>query len=142
MDLSTPPPNDNQSSPNITPVAFGSSEPDTPEPSLKSHKKLFIISGITVALLIFIGAGLSIWSIQNRNAQLARQAKITLEQKAKSAREAKAREGTVNDLTMSIEAELKTIQETNDRTTYSLSDRLKQEAEGASSVGTGNENGL
>lgn len=125
-----------------SPSAFGSSDSGAPDPPRTSHKKLFIISGIILTLLIILGVGLTVWSIQHRNTQLAEQAKRTAAQKAEDERKAKAREGTVNDLTISLKAELKQIQEANDRSIYNESDRLKQEADIASSIGTGNDNGL
>ena len=137
-----PQPNENSPPSGGPSDTFVSSDPRVPTQPRKSRKKLFVILGIILALLVVTGTGLSIWAIQNRNNQLAQEAKLDAEKKAKARAEAKAREGTVSDLNFSFEGELKQVQETNDRSIYNLSDRLKQEVDGAATVGTGNENGL
>lgn len=144
MEPTLPQKNNNINTPpaNTPPNAFGSSNFQTPPPPGKSRKKLFITLGIIFTLLVITGTVVSIWTIQNRNNQLAQEARQEAEKKAKARAEAKAREGTVSDLNLSLEEELKQIQETNDRSLYNLKDRLKQEVDSAATVGTGNENGL
>ncbi len=127
------PPTQNQSS------AFGSD----PHPNARaSRKKVLVIIGVILLLLTIGGGGFSYWAIQNRNNQLALQAKVEAQRQVKAAAEAKAREGTVKDLKSAFEDEVKETQDLNDRFIFSAADTLKREAEAAATAGTGNENGI
>lgn len=119
------------------PSSFGS-EPISSTP--KSRKKLVLIVGTVLAVLIIGGTGLSVWAIQNHKNQLAAQAKLDADQKAKAAAEAKAREGTVGDLNSLVTNETKQFQDQNDRFIFNSSDSLKREADAADTTAGGNEN--
>ncbi len=121
------------------PSAFGSDAIATSHPK---RKKTLIIIGIIILVLAVSGGGFSYWTIQNRNQQLAAAAKIEAQRQAKAAAEAKAREGTVSDLQAAFDAESKEPQELNDRFIFSAADTLKQEADAAAIIGTGNEDGI
>lgn len=121
------------------PSAFGS---DAIAASHPKRKKTLIIIGAIIFVLAVSGAGFSYWAIQNRNQQLAAAAKIEAQRQAKAAAEAKAREGTVSDLQSAFDVESKETKELNDRFIFSAADTLKQEADAAAIIGTGNEDGI
>lgn len=134
----TPPSVPQDATPN-PPSSFGSEAiSSTP----KSRKKLVLIVGTILALLIIGGTGLSVWAIQNHKNQLAAQARIDAERKAKADAEAKARQGTVGDLTKLTTNETTQFQDQNDRFIFNSSDSLKREADAADTTAGGNENGL
>lgn len=138
MPPNTQPPATQQPAP---PVSFGSApEPISSSPS--PRKKILKIIAIILVILVVVGTGLSVWAIQNHNIQLATQARLAADRKAKAEAEAKARQGTVGDLDKTIGEESEELQDLNDSAVFSSGDSLKQESEAAVTIGTGNDNGL
>ncbi len=127
--------------PQPTPVSFGSA-PGPISSSPNPRNKILKIIAVILVVLIIVGTGLSVWAIQNRNNQLAAQAQLEADRKAKLEAEAKARQGTVTELDTILETEFKKTLDLNDSAVFNSGDSLKQESEAAVTIGTGNENGL
>jgi uncharacterized protein HemX len=127
--------------PPSTPAPFGT----VPGPIMSSsnpRNKILKIVAVTVVILIIGGGGISVWAIQNRNNQLAAQARLAAQTKAKADAEAKARQGTISEIDTALDTESKKTQDLNDSAVFNSGDSLKQESEAAVTIGTGNENGL